>query len=155
MATGLNLPAIRAAVIDHALSLGIFESVSGHEPKAAPTNRGITGAVWSNLIEPARGGSGLDATSLRWALNVRLAIDMLAEPQDDVEDRLVVAGLALMSAYSGDFDLGDLVREVDLLGQFGTPMTMTGGYLNQDNRLYRVQVINLPLICNDVFLQAP
>jgi hypothetical protein len=128
----MDIVAIRAAMIDHALSLGLFASVSGHEPKAAPATGGLTGAVWADLIEPARARSGLDSTTVRLVWNVRVGTNMVAEPQDDIDLDVLVAVAALMQAYSGDFTLGGAVEEVDLLGAYGTPLAARAGYLNQD-----------------------
>jgi len=82
-------------------------------------------------------------------------LNMLQEPQDAIDTNIMTAVDALMAAYSSDFDLGGLVRNVDLLGAHGDPLAADAGYLEQDKRLYRVVVISLPLICNDLYTQAP
>ncbi len=150
----MNVVEIRAALISHGLSLGMFQSVSGHEPKAAPPN-GLTGALWLANFAPARGRSGLDATTMRLEFSFRIGQNMLAEPQDDLDAAVLVATASLMNAYSNDFELGGYVAQVDLLGAYGTPLSGTAGYLEQDKRLYRVMVLTIPLIVNDVFDQSP
>lgn len=150
----LDTQQIIDAVTSHALASGHFERVNGHEPKSAPGN-GITGAVWVDATEPARGGSGLAATTARLTLNVRLYTSMLAEPPDAIDPRLMAAHDALMTAYSGDFTLDGLVRAVDLLGMAGVPLSSRAGYLTQDSRLYRVITITLPVLVNDVWEQTP
>lgn len=149
----LNLQAILDAVVSHALASGYFERVNQHEPKAAPGN-GISAAVWVNNIAPAVGASGLTATSGRLELNVRVMQNMLKEPQDAIEPAVLAAVDALMSAYSGDFDLGGNVRNVDLLGQAGVPLSAQAGYLPIDGKLYRAMTIVLPLIINDLWNQG-
>ncbi|NUR94574.1 MAG: hypothetical protein HOV67_04855, partial [Kribbellaceae bacterium] len=67
----LDLTTIINAVAGHALASGYFDSVNGHEPLSPPTS-GVTAAVWTEQIGPARGGSGLNSTSARLALFVRL-----------------------------------------------------------------------------------
>jgi hypothetical protein len=151
----VNIVQLRAALIDHALSLGLFTSVNAHEPKSAPATGGVTGALWVQRIGPATGRSGLTATTVRIEFAFRVSLPMLNEPQDEIDLDLLVATAALMTAYSGDFDLADNIEEVDLLGATGTPLSAEAGYLNQDNRLFRVMVITIPLIVNDVFNQAP
>lgn len=150
----MDIPAIRAGLISHALALGLFSDVSGHEPKAAPTG-GLSGALWMDSIDPARARSGLNSSTLRVAFNFRIGQGMLDEPQDDIDERVMVAACALMNAYSGDFELGGQVMEIDLLGAHGFPLSAKAGYLNQDSKLYRVMVITIPLIINDVFAQNP
>jgi len=150
---GLNATAILDAVTSHAETLGQFERVNGHEPKNAPGN-GLSCAVWVASISPARGQHGLAQTSARVVLNVRVFSPMLQEPQDGIDPAVMEAVDALMNAYSGDFTLGGNVRNVDLLGMAGVPMEAQAGYLNQDNRLYRVMTITLPLIVSDVWEQV-
>lgn len=151
---GLDVVEIQGALLSHALTLGLFASVNGFEPKAAPMD-GIHGALWVASIEPARGRSGLNSTTMRLTYNFRVGVNMLAEPQDDIDPRILVATAALMRQYSGDFQLGGAVKNVDLLGETGPPLAAQAGYLNQDSKLFRVMVITIPLIINDVFLQAP
>jgi hypothetical protein len=62
---------------------------------------------------------------------------------------------ALMTAYSSDFDLGGNVRNVDLLGAHSAGLTAQAGYLQQDERQYRVMTISLPLVVSDAWTQTP
>jgi len=150
----LDTKPIIDAVVSHALTSGHFERVNAHEPTSAP-GTGLSAAVWVDATEPARGTSGLRATTARLTLNVRLYTSMLAEPADAIDPRLMAAHDALMTAYSADFTLGDLVRCVDLLGQSGVPLSSRAGYLQQDSRLLRVITIVLPVLVNDVWEQTP
>jgi hypothetical protein len=150
----LGTAAILAAVISHAKVTGKAERVLTHEPKSAPGN-GITIAIWVQSLRPVSGGSGLASTTARLELSVRVYTNMLADPQDKIDARLLDATDALMGEYSGDFDLGGLIRNVDLLGADGDPLQANAGYLEQDNRLYRVMVITLPLVVNDLWTQSP
>jgi hypothetical protein len=148
----VDIAGILNQVVSHAMASGLFERVNAHEPKSAPGN-GLSAAVWVDTIGPVR-SSGLAATSGRLALMVRVYTSMLAEPADAVDPNLVAAVDALLAAYSADFDLGGTVRCVDLLGQAGEPLSARAGYLQQDNRLYRVMTITLPLIVNDLWTQG-
>ncbi|MFD5814414.1 hypothetical protein [Streptomyces sp. NPDC127038] len=149
----LDIRTILDAVESHALSSGFFSAVNGHEPKSAPQS-GITCAVWVEQIGPARGGSGLDSTSARLALNVRLYTSMVSEPEDAIDPDMMTALDALMAAYSGDFELDGLVRQVDLLGHYGDPLGARAGYLTTSGAEYRVLTITLPLIVNDLWSQS-
>jgi len=146
----LDLTAIRAAVESHALASGYCESVNGHEPENAP-GLGITAAVWVDEVQPVRVRSGLAATSVLVTLSIRLQTPIGG---DEVDPALLAAADALMRAYSGDFELGGEVAAVDLLGLAGTPMRGKAGYLPQDDQLYRVFVITLPLLVDDLWSQA-
>lgn len=140
-------------VTSHADGLGIFEKVTGHEPKNAP-GAGLHASFWLKSFRPHPRASGLNVTSAVLTLNVRIGQNMLKEPQDDVEIEILTSGLKLMAAYSGDFDLGGTIRNVDLLGETGVPLALDGGYINVDGVLLRVGIITLPMIINDVFNQA-
>ena len=147
----LGTKAILAAVQSHASRTGLVERVLGHEPKSAPGN-GISVAVWVQNLRPAT--SGLTSTSVRLELSVRVYTNMLAKPEDAIDANLLEVVDALMGAYSGDFTLGGLVKNVDLLGAEGEPLSADAGYLEQDSKLYRVMVISLPLIVNDLWSQS-
>jgi hypothetical protein len=150
----MDVSAILNAAQSHALASGLFEAVNGHEPKSAPQN-GLTAALWADAIGPDPTASGLAATSGLVVLKVRLYTSMLSEPQDAIDPAMLGAVDVLMTAYSGDFELGGLVRNVDLLGATGTSLSARAGYLNQDGKLFRVMDITLPLIVNDLWGQAP
>lgn len=139
-------------LIDHALSLGSMETVTLHEPKSAP-GHGVTLASWV-VSRTAIQSSGLNSTSVRFESIMRLYKNMLGEPQDTIDDDLADASDALWGAYSGDFDLSGQVRMVDLLGAYGAPLSDKSGYITQDNKLYRVIDVTVPVIINDQFDQA-
>lgn len=150
----LDATGIFNALISHAAGTGLFESVNGHEPKSSP-GKGITAAVWVARIEPARATSGLAATSALVTCTVRIFSDMLQEPQDGIDPAVIEATDALMNAYSGDFTLGGLIRNVDLLGQTRTPLFAQSGYLNVSGRMFRIMDITVPMIVSDVWEQEP
>lgn len=141
------------AIMDHALASGHFVKVNGHEPKSAPGN-GLTAAVWNQDGGPAIGASSLDSTTLRLEFSVRLYSPMIMEPQDAIDPALMRATSALFEAYSGDLTLGGDVRDVDLLGAHGVPLSWKSGYMPQDNKMFRIITITVPLIINDVFAQV-
>jgi hypothetical protein len=150
----IDIDTLTDRVVSHAMTLGVFDRVNGHEPKVAPNaGSSLTAAVWLDRVEPVK-SSGLNSTSVRMAFNVRLYTSMLSEPQDAIDPALVRALDALMGAYSGDFSLGGAVRMVDLLGAYGAPLAAQAGYIQQDQRLYRVFTVTLPLIINDVWEQV-
>jgi hypothetical protein len=150
----LDTSAILDALVSHAQASGVFEQVNGHEPKNAPTTKGLTAAVWIDRIEPLAAASGLAATTARLAVNLRIYSSMRMEPEDAIDPNIAAAVSVLFTAYSGDFTLGGLIRNVDLLGQFGIGLHAQAGYLEQDRVMYRVMTITLPLIVNDAWDQA-
>lgn len=150
----LGTQAIIDVALNHALTSGYFDRVNGHEPKNAPGN-GLTAAVWIQSLRPVPSGSGLRATTGRLVVSVRIYSNMIQEPQDAIDPNIAAAVDALLSAYSGDFEFGANVRNVDLLGSAGVPLSAEAGYLNVSGTMYRVMTITLPLIINDLWSQAP
>lgn len=139
----------------HAMTLGLFDRVNQHEPKSAP-GRGLTCAVWIDRIEPARGRSGLASTDARVVFNVRVYTNMLQNPQDAIDPQVMHATDKLFEAYTGDFQLGDDSRFIDVLGMTqGHPLFAQSGYINIDNRVQRVMTITVPVIVSAAWTQAP
>jgi len=149
----LDTTAIVAAVASHALASGYFDRVGRHEPKNAPGN-GLSAAIWVDRIAPLPGSSGLAVTAGLLVVQLRIYQNMLYEPQDSIDPNLAAAVDGLMTAYSGDFDLGATVRNIDLLGQYGEGLTAQAGYIEQDGKLYRVMTLSIPIIVNDIWSQS-
>lgn len=148
----MDTAAIRAAVQSHAMASGLFENVDGHEPDNAPTN-GLSAAIFARRMGPAT-GSSLAATTARLELNIRIVLNINTQPEDDIDPVIMGAADALMTAYSGDFELGGNVKAVDLLGMAGAPLGWEAGYLPQDGGLFRMILITLPILINDAWPQV-
>lgn len=150
----LDFNPIIDALISHALTLGVFDSVSGHEP-ANPPGRGMKCAVWMDRLAPLPERSGLASTSLLLIANVRTYMPVSQEPRDAIDPLMVTADGLLREAYSGDFTFGGAVAFIDLLGAYGTAMTTASGYLIQDTGSWRVYTLTVPVVVDDIFAQAP
>ena len=83
---------------------------------------------------------------------VRAAI--LQHAADAIDPEIMNAVDVLFAAYSGDFDLGGTVRNVDLEGATGPGLSAQAGYLNQDGKLMRIMDITLPVIVSDLWTQV-
>jgi hypothetical protein len=149
----INITGILDGIQSHAMATGLFDRVSGHEPKNPPGN-GLSFASWVQRISPVPAASGLAVSSGRLEFNARLYSSFIQQPEDAIDPNLVAATDTLMSVYSGDFELGGNVRNIDLLGQTGTPLSAQAGYLTQAGKTYRVITIVLPVIVNDLWSQA-
>ncbi len=150
----LDITGIYAAIESHALASGWFDRVAGHEPKNAP-GHGFSLALWLDEIAPDPESSGLSSTSGRVTLNARIYTSMLADDQDAIDPTLAGATHDLMGRLSGDFTLGGRVRNIDLLGQSSNGrLSAKAGYLNQDGKLFRVMVITIPVLINDLWEQG-
>jgi hypothetical protein len=144
------------AVISDVQATGYFDRVNGHEPKRAPRN-GLTAAVWVQRIGPFVARSGVNVTSAVLTFMVRLYTSMMQEPQDMIDPKMLRAVANIIRRYHDNFDFGlnDIgVSNVDLLGAAGAPLGAEAGYLEIDNRMFRVFDIQVPVIVNDVWLQT-
>jgi hypothetical protein len=145
--------AILNVLESHALASGWFEQVNKHEPKSAPS-LGLTAAIWLQTLDPLPEASGLASTSGRLVWTLRQYQNALYQPPDAIDPNMLLAADALFTAYSGDFELGGTVRNIDLLGAHGTSLRGQAGYLNQDGKLFRVFDISIPVIVNDLWSQS-
>jgi hypothetical protein len=149
----LNVLGILDPLVSHALASGLFERVNTVEPKSPPGTR-LHAAIWVQDVRPQPEGSGLASTTGRLTFFARLYSNMLQDPPDAIDPNLLDAVSVLMGAYSGDFTLGGMVREVDLLGNGGEPLSARAGYITISGTMYRCMDITLPLIINDIWEQA-
>lgn len=149
----LNTAGLFSALSSHAQTLGVFDRVDGHEPMNAP-GRGLTCAFWFVRLSPFPAGSGLAATSGLVVFTARIYKPNTL-PQDTVDPDVLHAADLLLGAYSGDFELGGLVRNVDLLGQSGQQLSAAAGWLQIDaSTTYRTVDITIPLVVNDLWSQS-
>jgi hypothetical protein len=148
----LDVDGIIDGMVSDVASLGHFDRVNTHEPKSAP-GRGLTAALWVQRVRAVARVSGLSTTSAYLLFQLRIYSDMLQEPQDGIDPNVIKAVDAVINEYNGDFRLNGTVMHVDILGQHGSPLGAEAGYLKQDNRLYRIVDIALPMVVADVWTQ--
>jgi len=152
----INTTAIVDALASHAAASGHFETVNGHEAIAESPSGGLTAGIWPQVMRPSPASSGLASTSARLVFMVRIYSPALSQPQDAIDPTMLAATDALMAAYSGDFTLGGLVRDVDLLGAGGESLSAVAGWLPwADGSRSRVMDITVPLVINDAWQQSP
>lgn len=145
----MNPSGILSALASHAQSLGLFTNVLTHEPKSAPATQGVHYALWCSGVRAVGSTSGLNSATLRLDVMGRVYLSAMSEPADAIEARLMDTALAVMAAYCGDFELGGLVRHVDVYGQAGNALMATAGYVTQDKAVFRSMDISLGMIVND------
>lgn len=149
----LDTTAILDSVVSQVQALALFDTVNLHEPKSKPGN-GLTCAIWADRIAPLPAASGLASTTGLVLLALRVYASMLQQPFDAIDPNMVAAVDSLIAAFSGGFTLGGNVRDVDLLGAFGTPLAAQAGYINQDGKLMRVMTLTVGLVVNDLWVQV-
>jgi hypothetical protein len=149
------------AVESHAAATGRFDRVLGYDPAMPPSYEpqnapgyGFTCAVWPGPFTMVGKMSGLNVSSLRLTVRVRLYRARTSDPLDLIDREMVEAIDTLLAAYNGDFTLGGLVMMVDLFGATGPPLSGRDGYLEEDEQVYRTYDIDLPLVLADVYEQS-
>jgi len=150
--TGLNTPAVITAAIDHLQQTGLFESVQDHERTSASTG-GLTADVWVADIKPIPAQSGLDVTSAMLTLTIRIYLNAMP-PAAELEQTITGAADTLLIAYNEAFTFDDTVSWLDLLGQYGTPLSSVGGYVNVGGVFFRCMTITVPCVIDDVWPQS-
>jgi len=145
--------ALISAVEAIAMQTGEYRRVNTHEPKSAPGN-GLTLAIWVQSVEPIAAASGLASTSGYLVLFARSYGNMLARPEDEIDPRMTSAVTGLIGALSADFTLGGLVRNIDLLGEYGQRLAGQAGYVTIAGSMYRQFTITVPCIVNDMWEQV-
>lgn len=157
----LNLDSVQAiisAIMTKGQSLGIFDSVQGHEPKSAPNAYGLHLTMHAASMTPIPEVSGQGAISVRVEFQLRILTNMLAEPQDGIEPEVMGAAGALMSTLADGFTLGGEAMAVDLLGAYGEGLRATAGYMTigggQSDRgtMFRTMDVFVPVILDDCWV---
>lgn len=146
------ISALYAEIVSAAKQLADFEVVVQHEPKAAPVSLPAL-AVWFAGFGPARGLSGLAATSARVEFKARAYLNAMSKPEDSLDPKLVLLISQLIGAFSGGFTLGGDVMAVDLLGGWGPPLEATAGYITHDSKEFRVAELTIPVLITDIWTQ--
>lgn len=142
------------ALTSMASESGFFDSVTGHEPKAAPSPTGASCSVWFNDMRTVQ-SSGLSSASVRVEFTMCVYTSMLQEPQDAIDPRVMKAAGSLFSALVGEFQLslGDC-RYVDVFGSDGEQLRAPAGYMDQDGKKFRVITVMVPIVLNDAYTES-
>ncbi len=147
------ISALYAQVVSTAEKLAGFEVVVQHEPKAAPVSLPAL-AVWFSGFGPARGLSGLAATSARVEFRARAYLNAMSKPEGSTDPKLIALASLLIGAFSAGFTLGGNVMAVDLLGAYGSPLEATAGYVSHDGHEFRVAELTIPVVIDDIWTQG-
>ena len=136
----------KLASIGQATGLFIGGGVKRYEPRGQPPN-GLTLSLISGPMRPIR-SSGLNNASLRWQIDGMIYLPMKVDPPDDIDVRLTKAAAGYLQALCAQFTLGGLVRCIDVFGSDGEELNATPGYLEANDKTYRVERLMIPLLIN-------
>lgn len=147
----LNFENIHNALADRCKRTGLFGDVIKHEPRSAPSVQKMSLAVWCDNVRPAGKSSGLAATAASIIFSLRIYLSMTYKPEDRIDSVIWDAYDVLMEDFAGDFDLGGHVKAVNLQGAEGQLLQGQAGYIVQDQKLFRIVELSLPLTINDAW----
>lgn len=133
--------------------LNIFETVVPEEPKAAPVSTPAL-AMWLGTLTPLT-ASGLGVTSAKVMVHGRIYLNWLGRPTAAIDPKLLNLTVTLMGAYTAEFTLDGQLRNIDLLGMYGEPMSAQPGYIEHDGKHFRAMEVAFPLVINDLWEQVP
>lgn len=149
----VKVDSILDQLVSHALTLGLFEVVNTSEPKSAP-GWGLSYFLWLDTLDPVPERSGLASTSVAMVWMGRIMGSAFAEPIDQVDPNMARAGATLIGEYHGNYSLGGKVAAVDLLGMSTHRLNGQAGFININNRFFRVMTITIPMLVDDVWPQS-
>ena len=146
----MDVNGIIAALISMAQATGKFENVQGAEFKNAP-GPGATAALWFTDLEPAPDASGQSSVTIRFAMTMRIYVPVVSEPSDAIDPLVIAAAGAMFTALIGDFNLGGLIRNIDVFGAHGEKLHALPGWLPFNDTKYRTIDILIPMLVNDEY----
>lgn len=132
---------------------GRFDRVVLGEPKSAP-GTGLSASVFISDLYTVPARSGLATVSLRLEVCARVMLGMLTEPQESIEPAILSAVEDTWDLTFDDFDLGETVAHVDILGAYGERARCRFGYITLDSTMYRIADVFIPLILKDELTEA-
>jgi hypothetical protein len=149
---GIDVSALMNAIASKAQQIGAFERVQLHEPKTSVPS-GLSAALWFQSAISIPQLSSLAKTSVRVEIVFRLFQNMLMEPADMIDPEMTRVINLMFNALNGEFTLGGLITQVDVLGTYGAPLRSEAGYINQSGHLMRAISIYIPCVIANAFNQ--
>lgn len=130
------------------LQTRLFQDVDTHEPWNAP-GTGLYCSIIMGPLRPEPAKSGLNSTTGSITFTVRVWSGAMIRSPDKVDPEVLAAVATLMTAYSADYTLGQLVRNIDLMAMSAQP-----GWVPFEGKQFRVMDIQMPIVINDMFAQV-
>lgn len=140
------------AIENQLLTSAYFAHVQVGEPKAPPPGPFAVSVFMQDVGVVSLTLSG---TIERHSVLIRIYRRIFEDTESNIELEMAALVSRVMSDLAGEFDLGATIRNVDLGGQHGAPLSARFGYVDVGGTMYRVGDISVGLIVDDSGTQAP
>ena len=136
------------AIRDALLKTNYFSTVEIGEPKSPPADAKLTVHIWIESISEV--ATTLDKTIEVYTLTMRMMIPtVFSEPVEGIEVELAEAVSRADEGLFADFSFGATVRNIDVVGQYGTAYRVDFGHVDIGGKLFRIADITIPMIVDD------
>ena len=149
----LDPDAVIGKLASIAKATGLFAGVKRYEPRGQPPN-GLNLSLIAGQMGPIR-SSGLNNASLRWEIDGMIYLPLKVDPPDNIDVLLTTAAAGYLQALCAQFTLGGMVRCIDVFGSDGEGLQATPGYLEANDKTYRVERLMIPLLINQKWTLTP
>ena len=126
---------------------GYFHDVQIGEPKQPPAGE-LAAAIYMSSVNVvlvfANGG-----TRENHQIMVRIYLNMLSLPEEDIEKRMAEVVSKVTSDLIGDADQRGTVMTIDVGGMHGPALNIRWGHVDVGGTMYRVADMLVPVIVDD------
>ena len=132
------------ALNSHLRATGIVKHSQIGEYKSVPNTQELFAALWMTSSRVAM--TTLADTIEVHGVTVRLYWGAFEQPIEDIEFKVAQAVSDIVNEWASDYTLGGTVRNIDIGGELGTPLSMTWGYADVSGLIYRIVDMEISLI---------
>jgi hypothetical protein len=148
-----NITSTLDTLNSHLRKTGVIRHSQIGEYKSIPNTKECYAAIWMSDARVAM--ATLADTIEVHTVTVRLYWGAFEEPIVNIELGLAKAVSDIVNEWSGDFTLGATVRNIDIAGELGTPLTSVWGYADVSGLIYRIVDLEVSLIVDGSSTLAP
>lgn len=141
-----NIKTTIQAIASYLQASGYFQTVNTGEPKSPPTGK-LNAAVFMDSVNVVQ--LTLATTIEIHAVIIRIYINMMSDPEEQIEYQMAEAVSKVSSDLIGEYDLGATIRNVDAGGAHSSGLRASWGYLELGGIIYRIVDMYVPLLVDD------
>lgn len=134
------------AIASYMKAKGYIRKVDVGEPKNPPAEN-ISACVFmdsAGVVELT-----LNSTIELHVVIARIYMNIDQEPVDRLEKEIARTVSRIKNDLAGEYDLGATIRQVDVGGEYGTPLNAEMGYIELGGITFRTADVQIPLVVDD------